>query len=150
VSRTFITHSSTDNDPAIALRDWLVGEGWDNLFLDLDPELGITAGERSEQALNEAARRCDAVLFLSAWLGEPGPPPKLANICEEHDGGEKSNGAMKYHTNIPKGRQVSNVNRLKFGSRSTKKSMCPLLCDASSLPTAPNLSDLERQNYPRA
>jgi hypothetical protein len=46
VSRIFISHSSTDNAPAIALRDWLVGEGWDDLFLDLDPERGIAADER--------------------------------------------------------------------------------------------------------
>jgi len=58
VSRTFISHSSTDNAPAIALRDLLVGEGWNDLFLDLDPERGIAAGERWGRALNEAARRC--------------------------------------------------------------------------------------------
>jgi formylglycine-generating enzyme required for sulfatase activity/S1-C subfamily serine protease len=71
VSRIFISHSSIDNAPAIALRDWLVGEGWDDLFLDLDPQRGIAAGERWERALNEAARRCEAVLFLisKAWLG---------------------------------------------------------------------------------
>src|SRR5262249_61497207 len=70
VSRIFISHSSTDNAPAIALRDWLVGEGWDDLFLDLDPDRGIAACERWERALNEAARRCEAVLFLisKAWL----------------------------------------------------------------------------------
>jgi hypothetical protein len=70
VSRIFISHSSTDNAPAIALRDWLVGEGWDDLFLDLDPERGIAAGERWERALNEAARQCEVVLFLmsKAWL----------------------------------------------------------------------------------
>jgi formylglycine-generating enzyme required for sulfatase activity len=71
VSRIFISHSSTDNAAAIALRDWLLGEGWDDLFLDLDPERGIAAGERWERALNGAARRCEAVLFLisKAWLG---------------------------------------------------------------------------------
>ncbi len=70
MSRIFISHSSTDNAPAIALRDWLVSEGWSDLFLDLDPERGIAAGERWEQALNEAARRCEVVLFLisRAWL----------------------------------------------------------------------------------
>jgi hypothetical protein len=70
VSRIFISHSSIDNAAAIALRDWLVGEGWDDLFLDLDPERGIAAGERWERALNEAARRCEAVLFLVSrgWL----------------------------------------------------------------------------------
>jgi TIR domain len=70
VSRIFLSHSSTDNAHAIALRDWLVAEGWNDLFLDLDPERGIAAGERWERALNEAARRCEAVLFLisKAWL----------------------------------------------------------------------------------
>src|SRR5215831_5033400 len=70
VSRIFLSHSSTDNAQAIALRDWLVAEGWNDLFLDLDPERGIAAGERWERALNEAARRCEAVLFLTskAWL----------------------------------------------------------------------------------
>jgi hypothetical protein len=46
VSRIFISHSSTDNAPDIALHDWLVGEGWGDLFLDLDPERGIAAGKR--------------------------------------------------------------------------------------------------------
>jgi conflict system STAND superfamily ATPase/TIR domain-containing protein len=50
--------------------DWLAGEGWDDVFLDLDPERGIVAGERWERALNEAASRCEAVLFLVSrvWL----------------------------------------------------------------------------------
>lgn len=70
MSRLFISHSSADNAAAIALRDWLVAEGWSDLFLDLDPDRGIAAGERWERALNEAARRCEAVLFLisKAWL----------------------------------------------------------------------------------
>ena len=71
MSRIFISHSSTDNAPTIALRDWLVDEGWNDLFLEFDPERGIASGERWERALNEAARRCEAVLFLisRAWLG---------------------------------------------------------------------------------
>lgn len=70
MSRIFLSHSSADNAPAIALRDWLVAEGWNDLFLDLDPDRGIAAGERWERALNEAASRCEAVLFLisKAWL----------------------------------------------------------------------------------
>src|SRR6516165_958344 len=35
VSCIIIPHSSTDNDPAIAVRDWLVGDGWNVLCLDL-------------------------------------------------------------------------------------------------------------------
>ena len=71
MSRIFISHSSANNAQAIALRDWLKAEGWDDLFLDLDPERGIAAGERWERSLNEAARRCEAVLFLISkeWLG---------------------------------------------------------------------------------
>ena len=70
MSRIFLSHSSANNAEAIALRDWLVAEGWGDLFLDLDPDRGIAAGERWERALNEAARRCEAVVFLisRAWL----------------------------------------------------------------------------------
>jgi formylglycine-generating enzyme required for sulfatase activity len=71
VSRIFLSHSSTNNAEAVALRDWLASNGWkDEVFLDLDPQRGIAAGERWERALNEAANRCEAVLFLvsKAWL----------------------------------------------------------------------------------
>jgi TIR domain len=71
VSRIFLSHSSTNNPEAVALRDWLAANGWeDEIFLDLDPRRGIAAGERWERALNEAANRCEAVLFLvsKAWL----------------------------------------------------------------------------------
>jgi tetratricopeptide (TPR) repeat protein len=73
VSRLFISHSSRNDDWAIALRDWLLREGWSaetDIFLDLDPERGIVAGQRWAQALEEAATRCEAVLFLvsEAWL----------------------------------------------------------------------------------
>jgi formylglycine-generating enzyme required for sulfatase activity len=72
VSRIFLSHSSSNNAEAVALRDWLADNGWkDEIFLDLDPQRGIAAGERWERALNEAANRCEAVLFLvsKAWLG---------------------------------------------------------------------------------
>ena len=70
MSRIFISHSSANNAEAVALRDWLVAEGWSDFFLDLDPNRGIAAGERWERALNEAARRCEAVPFLISrqWL----------------------------------------------------------------------------------
>ncbi|MCO5087241.1 MAG: SUMF1/EgtB/PvdO family nonheme iron enzyme [Methylobacteriaceae bacterium] len=70
MSRIFVSHSSHDNAATVALRDWLVAEGWSDLFLDLDPERGIAPGERWERALNEAARRCEAVIFVisRAWL----------------------------------------------------------------------------------
>jgi TIR domain len=71
VSRIFLSHSSTNNAEAVALRDWLEREGWkDEVFLDLDPTSGIAPGERWERKLNEAANRCEAVLFLvsKAWI----------------------------------------------------------------------------------
>jgi formylglycine-generating enzyme required for sulfatase activity len=70
MSRIFLSHSSTNNAEAVALRDWLKHEGWDDVFLDIDAGTGIAAGERWERALTEAASRCEAVLFLisRAWL----------------------------------------------------------------------------------
>jgi TIR domain len=80
LSRLFISHSSKNDDRAIAVRDWLVREGWsgpDDIFLDLDPNRGIAAGQRWATALEEAATRCEAVLFLvseewlsSKWCGD--------------------------------------------------------------------------------
>jgi len=72
VSRIFLSHSSTNNAESVALRDWLASNGWkDEVFLDVDPQRGIAAGERWERALNNAASRCEAVLYLvsRAWLG---------------------------------------------------------------------------------
>jgi formylglycine-generating enzyme required for sulfatase activity len=71
VSRIFLSHSSANNAEAVALQGWLEREGWKNeIFLDLDPNRGIAAGERWERRLNEAASRCEAVLFLisKAWI----------------------------------------------------------------------------------
>jgi formylglycine-generating enzyme required for sulfatase activity len=71
MSRIFLSHSSANNAEAVALRDWLAANGWkDEIFLDLDPQRGIAAGERWERALNAAANRCEAVLFLvsRAWI----------------------------------------------------------------------------------
>lgn len=64
MARLFISHSSHDNAAAIALRGWLAEQGWDDVFLDLDPERGIVSGERWERALHQAASRCEAVVFL--------------------------------------------------------------------------------------
>ncbi len=71
--RLFISHSSCNDDWAIALRDWLVAEGWsgrDDIFLDLDPERGIAAGQKWQHAFAGAATRCEAVLFIvsTEWL----------------------------------------------------------------------------------
>jgi class 3 adenylate cyclase len=64
MARIFLSHSSGNNAEAIVLRDWLIGHGWDDLFLDLDPERGLKAGERWQAALKQAAERCELVIFL--------------------------------------------------------------------------------------
>ena len=60
----FISHSSSNNDKAIEFRDWLAVNGWDDVFLDFDPEHGIKAGQRWKEALQQAAYRCEVVLAL--------------------------------------------------------------------------------------
>jgi hypothetical protein len=64
MARIFLSHSSGNNAEATALRDWLIGQGWDDLFLDLDPNRGLKAGERWQAALKQAAERCELVIFL--------------------------------------------------------------------------------------
>lgn len=70
MSRIFISHSSKDNPAAVAIAEWLKEEGWDDVFLDLDPVQGIHPGERWERALYDHAADCEAVLFLisKSWL----------------------------------------------------------------------------------
>ena len=71
MSQLFISHSSRDKFAAQAVVDWLRSEGFSDIFFDLDPRRGIAAGERWERALNQAAFRCEAVVFLVSknWLG---------------------------------------------------------------------------------
>jgi len=59
MARLFISHSSRNNDKAVEVRDWLAKNGWDDVFLDLDPERGIVAGQRWKDALQKAAQRCE-------------------------------------------------------------------------------------------
>ena len=69
MSYIFLSHSSTDELEAVALKQWLLDNGWDDVFLDLDPERGLKAGERWQEALRRAADRCEAVVFIisPAW-----------------------------------------------------------------------------------
>lgn len=66
----FISHSSRNNDRAIEIQQWLAANGWDDVFLDLDPQRGIVAGQRWKEALQKAAHRCEVVLALisAEWL----------------------------------------------------------------------------------
>jgi WD40 repeat protein len=70
MSRLFISHSSWNNDKAKEVVDWLANNGWDDVFLDLDPVRGIAAGQRWKEALQKAAWRCEVVLALVSkeWL----------------------------------------------------------------------------------
>ena len=70
MARLFISHSSANNDKAVEVRDWLAKNGWVDVFLDLDPERGIVAGQRWKEALQKAAYRCEVVLALVSkeWL----------------------------------------------------------------------------------
>ena len=70
MARLFISHSSRNNAKAIEVRGWLAANGWDDVFLDLDPERGIVAGQRWKEALQQAAYRCEVVLALvsAEWL----------------------------------------------------------------------------------
>jgi hypothetical protein len=64
VARLFISHSSVNNAAAIALTKWLSEQGFDDIYLDIDPDRGLAPGERWQEALKAAADRCEAVLFL--------------------------------------------------------------------------------------
>ena len=70
MSKIFISHASQDNQAALSLRDWLLSNGFDEVFLDLDPETGIKAGDKWQEALLAACRECEAVIFLVSkyWL----------------------------------------------------------------------------------
>jgi hypothetical protein len=65
MSRVFLSHSGLNNAEAVAIRDWLATEGWEDVFFDVGPP-----GERWEQAFKLAVSRCEVVLFLisQSWL----------------------------------------------------------------------------------
>jgi tetratricopeptide (TPR) repeat protein len=70
MARIFISHSSRNNEQAVAMGSWLAQNGWDDVFLDIDPLSGLAPGQRWRQALREAADRCQVVLCLITpdWL----------------------------------------------------------------------------------
>lgn len=71
MSRIFLSHSSADEREAIALHQWLADQGWNDVFLDIDPQRGLVPGERWQGALRRAADRCEAVVVIvsPAWAG---------------------------------------------------------------------------------
>jgi hypothetical protein len=65
----FISHCSSDNAEAEALKDWLAQQGHEQLFLDFDPSDGVPAGADREQRLDQELRRGHALLtgLMPAW-----------------------------------------------------------------------------------
>jgi len=50
MARLFISHASANNAAAIALCDWLTEQGFDDVFLDIDPDRGLAPGVRWQEA----------------------------------------------------------------------------------------------------
>lgn len=64
MGRIFVSHSRPDSAAAEAMRDWLGSEGWRDVFLDLDPALGLAPGQRWPDELRKAGEQCAAVIVL--------------------------------------------------------------------------------------
>ena len=62
-----MSHSSRDNRPAVALKQWLAEqrpELANEIFLDISEETGLAVGHRWKEALRRANDRCEAVICL--------------------------------------------------------------------------------------
>jgi len=70
MSRIFLSHSSKDDGEAVALRDWLNENGWDDVVLQFDPGQGAHPGDHPRRALRENAAGCESIVFLVSrnWL----------------------------------------------------------------------------------
>jgi WD40 repeat protein len=67
MSRIFLSHSSLDSREALALKRWLVDQDpplATDIFLDVDPEIGLRPGERWKDRLQQASAKCEAVVCL--------------------------------------------------------------------------------------
>ena len=60
----FISHSSKNNSTARRVRNWLRDQGWNDVFLDLDPTEGLAPGQRWQDELKRAGENCAAVIAL--------------------------------------------------------------------------------------
>ena len=65
VASIFISYGRTDRPTAERVRDWLEAKGYQSIFVDIDPELGITGGKAWEQELYAQLRSSTVVLFLA-------------------------------------------------------------------------------------
>ncbi|HEX3289306.1 MAG TPA: TIR domain-containing protein [Mycobacterium sp.] len=67
MSRIFLSHSSLDAREALALKSWLVDQEpplATEIFLDIDPKVGLRPGERWKDRLQQASAKCEAVVCL--------------------------------------------------------------------------------------
>jgi WD40 repeat protein len=67
VQRIFLSHSSLDARQALALKHWLVEQDpplANEIFLDIDPTVGLRPGERWKDRLRQATATCEAVVCL--------------------------------------------------------------------------------------
>ncbi|MEM9377545.1 MAG: TIR domain-containing protein [Pseudomonadota bacterium] len=68
----FISHSSKNNDEAVAVRDWLVSEGWgpSQIFIDISE---FASGDRWRDMLNKVGETCEAIIVCLSddWLTSP-------------------------------------------------------------------------------
>ena len=64
MSTIFISHSSKDNELAKAVSSRLADAGHASVFLDLDPERGLVAGQSWERTLYRKLRACSGVIAL--------------------------------------------------------------------------------------
>ena len=87
MTQLFISHSSKNNAEALALSQWLTQDGWDDQFLDLDPQRGITAGER---CLREGLKKVRLDALSSPWpSGCSSAQEQLSQTAEQQVGGKR-------------------------------------------------------------
>ena len=60
----FISHAAQDNSQALKVRDWLNRNGWNDIYLDIDPERGAAPGQHWGDDLNRVVERCAGTLIL--------------------------------------------------------------------------------------
>lgn len=64
MSAIFISHSSQDKDWAERIAAWLRQQGYQQLFLDSDPEDGIAAGTQWRSTIDQRLRQSQALIAL--------------------------------------------------------------------------------------
>ena len=62
----FVSHSSQDITKTTEIINWLRAKGFEALFVDFDPDVGIPVGRHWERELYSQLRRADAVLYVAS------------------------------------------------------------------------------------